>query len=846
MPTTMETAILVTGALAASFVSTMKGADKHVDAFREDIQKTQQKLRDLERFTAGESNLEKRAKTLQQAQEKLLRMQNRLTAAQKKGGETEERLTRKRDEAQARVEKLARELDEARQKQEAFRRTLEASGVSIDKITEHQDEMRRSLERLTSAQEKAEVIEKKRQRFSGAFASGRNGLMATAATAYMLSNPIQQALEAEMGEFYVGTVAPSNDREGTKAAIRRAATETARQGITGYNQATNLGYMLLSAGFSRDLAEASVPIVASTAKITQGDEKDVAAMLATSLEVFQSRLKGTDSQNIGRMADLFMKTQFKYQIANMGQLNEGFLNAAATIQSLKISPEAALMMIGRLNKTLPGGSAGTGFNAMLRGIMTGTENIQVDRVYDKEGRLDVMATLGNIKRMTRGMNADQLNRFAQELAGDEGNKALIPLLEAFEQLDEELKDVAEDSKGIRDRNMQEYLKTTTARVEAMKNSMSELARASGKAFGPSMETWTARIAALAQGLSDMAEEHPKLMNLAADLIVGALGLKGAFSVGKMIFGGFGGAFTMAQKGLSWYSRYRELSAPGRDLRQMPTSMKAFRTAASFGGKAGKFAVSTGGKAGRFVASKGAQVLTRIPALAGKAIAAFGSVGKVALAFIGPHGLVIAAVVGGAALIGGAVYLIYKNWDWIASKLTGIWASIQEKWQTFKDNLSAIPDSLAKIPKAFGIGGELSPDDPDILVNNTKGLPKMARGGYVGTPTIAMVGEKGPEMVVPLSDRKSGLARLAQAAQVLMPQSSLGSGPLTGRLTALTTSPVNNNSASNSQISVSYSPTIILQGGGDRKSISSALSNAEKDLRRMLEDILHERERTALA
>ncbi len=839
MPTTMETAILVTGALAASFVSTMKSADKHVDAFREDIQKTQQKLRDLERFTAGESNLEKRAKTLQQAQEKLLRMQNRLAAAQKKSGEAEESLTRKRDEAQVRVEKLARELDEARQKQEAFRKTLEASGVSIDKITEHQDEMRRSLERLTSAQEKAEAIEKKRQRFSQAFASGRNGLMATAATAYMLSNPIQQALEAEMVEFYVGTVAPSDDREGTKSAIRRAATETARQGVTGYNQATNLGYMLLSAGFSRDLAEASVPIVASTAKITQGDEKDVAAMLATSLEVFQSRLKGTDSQNIGRMADLFMKTQFKYQIANMGQLNEGFLNAAATIQSLKISPEAALMMIGRLNKTLPGGSAGTGFNAMLRGIMTGTENIQVDRVYDKEGRLDVMATLGNIKRMTRGMNADQLNRFAQELAGDEGNKALIPLLEAFEQLDEELKDVAEDSKGIRDRNMQEYLKTTSARVEAMKNSLSELARATGKAFGPSMEVWTARVAGLAQGLSDMAEEHPKLMNLAADLIVGALGLKGAFSIGKMVFGGFGGAFTMAQKGLSWYSRYRALSAPGRDLRQMPTSMKVFRTAASFGGRAGRFAVSTGGKAGRFVASKGTQVLTRIPALAGKAIAALGSVGKAMTVFMmGPHGLMIAGIVAGAAAIGGAVYLIYKNWDWIASKLTEIWASIQEKWEGLKDNLS-------KIPKAFGIGGKLSPNDPDILVNNTKGLPKMARGGYVGAPTIAMIGEKGPEMVVPLSDRKSGLARLAQAAQVLMPQSASG-GPLTDRLGALIAAPVNNSNAAKAQISVSYSPTIILQGGGDRRSVSSALSAAEKDLRRMLEDILHERERTALA
>jgi len=34
------------------------------------------------------------------------------------------------------------------------------------------------------------------------------------------------------------------------------------------------------------------------------------------------------------------------------------------------------------------------------------------------------------------------------------------------------------------------------------------------------------------------------------------------------------------------------------------------------------------------------------------------------------------------------------------------------------------------------------------------IPKLAEGGIVNRPTIAMIGERGPEAVIPLSGRRS--------------------------------------------------------------------------------------------
>ena len=56
-----------------------------------------------------------------------------------------------------------------------------------------------------------------------------------------------------------------------------------------------------------------------------------------------------------------------------------------------------------------------------------------------------------------------------------------------------------------------------------------------------------------------------------------------------------------------------------------------------------------------------------------------------------------------------------------------------------------PWSPARIPGALGLGAPT----PGSFNDRWGGLPKMARGGIVSRPTVAMIGEAGPEAVVPL-------------------------------------------------------------------------------------------------
>ena len=63
-------------------------------------------------------------------------------------------------------------------------------------------------------------------------------------------------------------------------------------------------------------------------------------------------------------------------------------------------------------------------------------------------------------------------------------------------------------------------------------------------------------------------------------------------------------------------------------------------------------------------------------------------------------------------------------------------------------IDSINDLLEFKISAFGASLTINP--PDI-----GHIPKLAAGGIVNSPTIAMIGEKGPEAVIPLSGRNAG-------------------------------------------------------------------------------------------
>ncbi len=140
-------------------------------------------------------------------------------------------------------------------------------------------------------------------------------------------------------------------------------------------------------------------------------------------------------------------------------------------------------------------------------------------------------------------------------------------------------------------------------------------------------------------------------------------------------------------------------------------------------------------------------------------------------------------------------------DWIASKLNSV--------------IGLINGAIEKMNKIPGV------DIGKIDQIPTSKVPAMASGGVVTAPTFAMVGEAGPEAVVPLDRLNSTLRELAPSAG-----SVAGGG-----------------------VSLSFAPTINLSGpssGDPYEAVRRGLSAGADDLKRQLERILADQRRLSYA
>jgi hypothetical protein len=102
--------------------------------------------------------------------------------------------------------------------------------------------------------------------------------------------------------------------------------------------------------------------------------------------------------------------------------------------------------------------------------------------------------------------------------------------------------------------------------------------------------------------------------------------------------------------------------------------------------------------------------------------------------------------------GDAIDWIKDKWEGLGGSLGGIGDAM---WQAVKKGINKVIDVINKFLKgindSLGLSGDLK----------IKTIPKLAKGGVVSSPTIAMVGEAGKEAVMPLENNTGWITELAQ-------------------------------------------------------------------------------------
>ncbi|QQR82469.1 hypothetical protein IPJ70_04305 [Candidatus Campbellbacteria bacterium] len=131
----------------------------------------------------------------------------------------------------------------------------------------------------------------------------------------------------------------------------------------------------------------------------------------------------------------------------------------------------------------------------------------------------------------------------------------------------------------------------------------------------------------------------------------------------------------------------------------------------------------------------------------------------ALTFLGPLGLIIAAI----AALGGVIVFFYTlwktQWENVKSVFFTVWNAIKDFFASLWDGIlnvfnaaiQKIKDAISSIVSAYNAAVAVVSAPIKAATGAVKSVvSKFADGGIVTGPTLGLVGEAGPEAIIPLS------------------------------------------------------------------------------------------------
>ena len=509
--------------------------------------------------------------------------------------------------------------------------------------------------------------------------------------------------------------------------------------------------------------------------------------------------------------------------------------------------------------------AATGMNAFMRaltkgGSMTdlqkaafgnlGFDALQLQKDVQKNAPKTIFAVLEAVKTK---LPKELQMQYLTAMFGEEGARAMGPMLANTEKLRENFDLVAESEKyaGSMEKEFLSRSATTSNALELASNAMSYFARAVGDPMLGTLKERALDFVKLGEAAGTWIKENQTLVKWFLYISGVVLSCVAVFHMLRVAF------FVLGAPVL-------KLITTGMKLYEGLLLIRGGLSTNTAAIKAYSFAMSVG-KGGILVATK---------ALGGLKVAATAAGSAMKFMFTNPIGMAITAI---ATLVLAGIYL-YKNWDEVKAKLVELWTAFEEKfpglaatmkniyegsikptidgikttfqglisfisgvfsgdwtkaWEGAKTSFSgcfqALPEfakgplnlviSLANkaIAGLNSLGSFTVPDWVPGVGGKSMGInipqiPMLASGGIATGPSLAMVGEgREPEAILPLS-RLGGM---------------MGAG--------------------GPSISVNFSPVIQITGAGAvREDVQSGLRAGVADLKRELERLLNSERRLSYA
>ncbi len=348
--------------------------------------------------------------------------------------------------------------------------------------------------------------------------------------AYGAGRIIGGAFDLEEKKHQLGDVITGENREHRLQESLRHAREFAGNSLASETDILEIDYSLRSSGLNDEAAKFGSEIVSKVAAVTKGAASEVGFIIGDTFTNMGDRLSGSSEEKLNRIGDVLTKIKNLFSIKDFSQLGEGLKEGLSGALANNLSLEQTAALIGQINNgMLKGSQAGTGLNAMLRQLPKASEDIGFDIVRGTDDALDSIATLESLKEALSDIDdIDERAKLLQKSFGDEGKKALIPLLTGLDDLKKNCAEVNENADGTFNEGYQRRMKSASGQWRMFTQNTSMIGTSLAGTLLPAINAVITPIAKLMGWVAAGIEKFPVIGwvigGLAAGFTLYAVGL----------------------------------------------------------------------------------------------------------------------------------------------------------------------------------------------------------------------------------------------------------------------------------------------------------------------------------
>ena len=483
---------------------------------------------------------QKQSAALQANKDKLAQLTEEHDRLQREMSQTEqpsEALRQKMERNARQIEQTTARIEEQEARLGELGNELRDAGIDTDHLTEENERLAASYERVKKNQEKLASIAQAQQKNNEAISKTKTQLAGTLGTfaavgAAIYAGPVQKSIEFQTAMAKVGTIADQNvvplsqmqkeiiNLSNALGVNANAVAEDVYNAISaGQNTADAVGFvekatMLAKGGF----AETGQALdVLTTILNAYGKESAEAESVSNMLIMTQNRGKVTVAELSSVMGKII-------PTANANNVALEQLCAGYSIMTSRgiAAAETTTYMNSMLNEL---GKSGTTADKVLRQAAGGSFSELMAQGNSLADVLNILQT-----------EADKSGKTLADMFGsaEAGKAALTLMANGVDGFNNEVSAMV-DSTGAAQAAYEKMMDTTQAKIDKAKTALSNLAIVLGNTFLPYVTTAAEKLSGLVTKFSEWAQENPELLSTIVKVAAALAGLKVGALAGKLGF-----------------------------------------------------------------------------------------------------------------------------------------------------------------------------------------------------------------------------------------------------------------------------------------------------------------------